>query len=104
MQKEHEFLEFKDDRIYQKRRLGKNLSSYESKVLSIWNVPWIGKHVYEVEEAGFSYFLMHNEFFSRKIKLMRYDIDKALIDDLILIGNSAIGVLIKHTNQYIFFR
>ena len=61
-------------------------------------MPWIGKHVYEVEEAGLNYFLLHNEFFSRKIKLMRYDIDKALIEDLILIGNSAVAMLLKHTN------
>ena len=66
-------------------------------------MPWIGKHVYEVEEAGFSYFLMHNEFFSRKIKLMRYDIDRVLNEDLILIGNSAIGIKLRHTNQYLIF-
>ena len=98
MQKEHEFLNFQDDRNYEKKRLGKRPKQYENKVLSIWNVPWIGKHVYEVEEAGLNYFLLHNEFFSRKIKLMRYDIDKALIEGLILIGNSAVAMLLKHTN------
>jgi hypothetical protein len=98
MQKEHEFLEFKDDKTYSRKRLGKPARKYQKKVLSLWNVPWIGKHVYEVEEAGFSYFLMHNEFFTRKIKLMRYDTDRELNEDLVLIGNSAIGIKLKYTN------
>lgn len=61
-------------------------------------MPYIGKHVYEVEEAGVSYFLLHNEFFSRKIKIMRYDFDKALVEDLILVGNSAYAIALKFTN------
>jgi len=98
MQNSHDFLEIMDDKTYERKRLGKPVKKYEKKVLSIWNVPWIGKHVYEVEEAGLSYFLMHNEFFSRKIKLMRYDTDRALNEDLVLIGNSAIGIRLTHTN------
>lgn len=103
MQKEHEFFEFKDDKTFARRRLGKQPKAYEKKVLSLFNVPWIGRHIYEVEEAGYSYFLIHNEFFTRKIKLMRYDTEKALIEDQVLIGNVAVGVKLKHTNQYIFF-
>ncbi len=72
-------------------------------MLSIWNVPWIGKHLYEVEEAGFSYFLLHNSFFTRKIEVMRYDMDRVLNEEQVLIGNSSVAIKIKNVSQYLFF-
>jgi len=57
MSKEHEFYQFKDDMNFTRARVGLQKRNFENKVLSLFDVPWIGKHVYEVEEAGFSYLL-----------------------------------------------
>jgi len=58
MQKEHEFFQFKDDMKLIRKRLELPERNFENNVLSLFDVPWIGKHVYEVDEGGFSYFLI----------------------------------------------
>ena len=103
MSKEHEFYQFKDDMNYTRERFGLPRREFDNKVLSLFDVPWIGKHVYEVEEGGFSYLLIQDEFFTSSINLMRFDTEKALIEDQVLIGNDAIAIKMKNTNQYIFF-
>jgi len=34
---------------------------------------------------------------------MRFDAEKVLIEDQVLIGNDAVAIKLKYTNQYIFF-
>jgi hypothetical protein len=102
MQKKHEFFDFKDDMKLNRKQLKLPDRNFESNVLSLSDIPWIGKHVYEVEEGGFSYLLIQDEFFTSSISLMRYDTQKALMEDQVLIGNDAIGIKLRYTNQYYF--
>ncbi len=80
-----------------------NRFSLTKRVVSIHRVPWIGKYLFAIEEAGQSYFLLQNDFYSRQIQEFRYDMEQKLNEAKVLIGNHSIGIKLKHVDAHLLF-
>lgn len=79
----------------------KNYKSNYSNVLSVSEISWIDKHLFEVEEAQLNYFLLTQHSTSKHIDLARIDTKSTDLTDIVLLGNRMIGVKFIYTNQYV---
>lgn len=79
----------------------KNYKSNYSNVLSVSEISWIDKHLFEVEEAQLNYFLLTQHSTSKHIDLARIDTKSTDLKDIVLLGNRMIGVKFIYTNQYV---
>lgn len=59
--------------------------------------------MFEVKEATKNYFLITQHTCAKRIDLVRIDIELALLDEIVLLGNELIGLKLKMTNAYMIF-
>ena len=59
--------------------------------------------MFEVKEATKNYFLITQHTCAKRIDLVRIDIEQALLDEIVLLGNELIGLKLKMTNAYMIF-
>lgn len=106
LEKNFEYLEFKQERIMSSLRKQSDLNWNQEKinaVLSVNEVSWMDKLFYEVVEGHSSYFYTCQHTSSRTIDMMRIDTKATMLEDMVLIGNTMIGIKIKFTNQYLIY-
>lgn len=96
-------LGFEDDRKFSVLKHGALYTALHSEILSTQPIPWIGKNIFEVREGKNSYFLIQDQYASRRVDLMRIDTEVNLREDQKIIGNKFVAVKLRHTNQYLLF-
>lgn len=79
------------------------MSKSSSSVLSVGEISWIDKHMFEVKEATRNYFLITQHTCAKRIDLVRIDIEQVLLEEVILLGNCLVGIKLKMTNAYMCF-
>lgn len=72
----HEFFGFDDDCKHKNKKKGRDSAiKTSSSVLSVGEISWIDKHMFEVKEANRNYFLITQHTCSKRIDLVRIDIE-----------------------------
>ena len=101
----HKFLGFADDRKLATLKKGRNYDRENNcSVLSVGEIPWIDKHIFEIVESNKSYFLVTQHTAEKHIDMMRIDTQRTILQDVKIIGNVYIAVKLMYTNQYLLYK
>lgn len=76
----------------------KLITKSTSSVLSVSEISWIDKHIFEVTEASKNYFMVTQHICSKIIDMGRIDTEQTIMEEMVLLANSFIGIKLRLTN------
>jgi hypothetical protein len=83
---------FDHDRKQVILKQGRQFKKGHYSVVSLQQVPWMGKNIFEIHESKNYFFLIKNQLSSRRIDVMRLDTEQSQRQSQLLIGNSYIAI------------